>query len=214
MLTSFQRVRLENEKRKVILQCNAKAYQSILQNPIAKKQKRISRTDQKTSQTCYRKPWCRQMWNKFEQLLKMSVQTDTKSTEKSIFQKPQYQSVCHLISFGILLQTFQWHWNTRKFQPKTWNTNGKNSFEAIMQPNSPRERNNKVLFPIFFIYVWTTIEEQVRDFYASQTLQHFSSLRRPETETAISMCLKGFLFIIRNTTIAVNGVEHRKTINI
>ena len=40
---------------KVMLQCNAKAYQSILQNPIAKKQKRISRTVQITSQTCIEK---------------------------------------------------------------------------------------------------------------------------------------------------------------
>ena len=53
-ITTFGRIRLENGK-KVIMHCNAKAYQSILQKPIAKKQKRISRTDQNTSQTCYRK---------------------------------------------------------------------------------------------------------------------------------------------------------------
>ena len=67
--------------KKIMLQCNAKAYQSILQNPIAKKQKRIPRTDQNTSQTCYRKTWCRQKWNMFEQLLKIKKQTHTKSTE-------------------------------------------------------------------------------------------------------------------------------------
>ena len=77
----------KRKKMKLMLQCNAKAYQSILQKPIAKKQKRISRTVQITSQTSYRRTWCRQKWNKFEQLLKISNLTDTKWTEKSIFQK-------------------------------------------------------------------------------------------------------------------------------
>ena len=104
----------KTKKKKVMMQCNAKAYQWILQKPIAKKQKNIPRTDKNISQTCYQKTWCRQKWNKVEQLAKISVQTGTKSTEKSIMQKNQYQSICHQNSFGILLRTFPWHWIKRK----------------------------------------------------------------------------------------------------
>ena len=32
---------------------------------------------------------------------------------------------------------------------------------------SPTQRSKKVVYPITFIYVWTTFEQQVKDLYAS-----------------------------------------------
>ena len=102
--------------------------------------------------------------------------------KKHIPKKPQNQSTRHQISFGILFQTFRWHWITRKFSPKTWHTNGKKPFQAMKQLNSPTQWNTKVVYPTSFIYVWTLIADQVQDLYASQKLQVNSSLRRPETD--------------------------------
>ena len=34
----------------------------------------------------------------------------------------------------------------------------------------------------FFIYVWTNFEHQVKDMYASEKIQAFSSLHKPETQ--------------------------------
>ena len=47
----------------------------------------------------------------------------------------------------------------------------------IHQYNEVKEK----LYPISFIYVWKTFQHQVKDMYAIQKGQVFSSLRRPET---------------------------------
>ena len=120
-----------------------------------------------------------QVWATLEDFSPGRYQVNGK---KQIPKKSQNHSTRHQISFGILLQMFSWHWITRKFSPKTWHLNGKNPFQATMQLNSPTQWNTKVVYPISFIYVWTTSEDQVQDFYASQKLQVNSSLRRPETD--------------------------------
>ena len=62
MITAFGTIRLENEKRKVMLQCNAKAYQSIIQNPIALETETYFNNSPDYISNLYRKTWCRQKW--------------------------------------------------------------------------------------------------------------------------------------------------------
>ena len=56
--------------------------------------------------------------------------------------------------------------------------------------------------------------------YASQKVQVFARLRRSDTHFRHAQghqrasALIGFIVFIQKTTTAVNGVEHRKTINI
>ena len=85
--TTLGRARLEDAKRwKVKLHCNAKAYQSILQNPMPKKDKHIWRTDQNMPQTI-EKNWFRQKRITIEQIMQLSVHGDMKSTKEGIFQQ-------------------------------------------------------------------------------------------------------------------------------
>ena len=75
------------------------------------------------------------------------------------------------------------------------------------------------LEPVSFIYVWTIFEHQVNDMNASQKVQGFSSLRRPETHFRHARghqragVLTGSINIFQRTIITVYEVEHQKTIN-
>ena len=62
-------------------------------------------------------------------------------------------------------------------------------------------------------------EPQINDMYASQNVQGFSSLRRPETHFRHAQghqrasVSTGSINIIQNTIITVYEVEHQKTVN-
>ena len=62
-------------------------------------------------------------------------------------------------------------------------------------------------------------EHQVNDMYASQKIQVFSSLRRPETSFRNAQghqragALTGSINVIQNTIIRVYEVESQKTVN-
>ena len=74
------------------------------------------------------------------------------------------------------------------------------------------------MYAVSFIIVRTTFENQVRDSYAFQKVQVFSNLRTPETHFRQEQgyqpagAIKGFINIVRNTTIGVSGVQHKKTV--
>ena len=61
------------------IECNAKAYQPILQSTTAEKYKHVQRTDLNISQTI-EKIWCRQKGIKNEQFMEFLVHADMKST--------------------------------------------------------------------------------------------------------------------------------------
>ena len=61
------------------IECNAKAYQPILQNTTAEKYKHVQRTDQNISRTI-EKIWCRQKGIKNEQFMEFLVHADMKLT--------------------------------------------------------------------------------------------------------------------------------------
>ena len=75
-----------------------------------------------------------------------------------------------------------------------------------------------MLYPFSFIYVWTTIEHQVQDVYATQKFQTFSSFRRPKTHfqhhqgSQQAAGLTSSINIIQDTNITSDGVELRKAV--
>ena len=76
------------------------------------------------------------------------------------------------------------------------------------------------MYPISFIYVWTTFEHQVQNLYASQKGQILSSLYRWETRFRHqqghqrAVANSGSIENIQKTTTAMNSVERQKTVNI
>ena len=117
------------------------------------------------------------------------------------------------------MQTIPYHFKGENINPTTG---------PQMKTVLPDKRRNyihhskqveEMLYPIFFIYVWTAFELQVQDLCAPQKIQIFSSLRGPERyfghkQSHQRACvLIGSLTNIRNKTFAENGVEHQKTVN-
>ena len=134
--------------------------------------------------TTIEKTWCRQKKNnnwaihtKFSPC-RFQVDETRHIPTKNLRKKPSRDQ----ISFGFQLQTFLWHGNTKKFQSKTWNPDLKNHFKNrgsyIRQHNEVKEKQ----WAVFFICVWTNFEHQVKDMYASEKVQAFSSLHKPETQ--------------------------------
>ena len=85
----------------------------------------------------------------------------------------------------------------------------------IYQFNEVKEK----LSPVFFIYVWTEFEHQVKDMFASQTFQTFSNLWQPEThsrhawDAQRASAILSSTKIIQNSIITVHEVEPQKTVN-
>ena len=101
-INTFGRIRLENEKKWKQC-CNAMLkFINRYYKPYSLKAEAYFNNSPDYISKVYRKTWCRQKWNRFERLLKFSVQRDTKSTEKSIFRKThKSQSIWHQISFAM-----------------------------------------------------------------------------------------------------------------
>ena len=123
------------------------------------------------------------------------------------------------ISLRFQLQTFLWHGNWRNLQSKTWNTDEK-THSNIWGSNihQYKEVKEKLLLNSLF-YVWTIFEHRIKDMYASEKVQVFSCLRRPETQFRhaqghqLAGALKASINIIHNKIIIVFQVESQKTVN-
>ena len=80
-------------------------------------------------------------------------------------------------------------------------------------------KREREVYPISFIYVWTTFKHQVQDLYAPQNVLVFLSDRRPKTHFRheqgyhwLYALICSFIFP-QKATFEVNGVEHQKTAN-
>ena len=90
----FQKNRLEDTKRlKVGMNCITKAFQLLLQNPMAKKFKHFWRTDQNTPQTKQRKKLMSSKKTTIGQFLQVSDHKDINSTKAAIFQQKTPKSI-------------------------------------------------------------------------------------------------------------------------
>ena len=118
------------------------------------------------------------------------------------------------------MQTFSSKCNAREnfhLKPETQmkKAHSKNRGNYTHQYNEVKEK----LYPVSFIYVSTIFEHQVKDMYASQKIQGFSSLRRPETYFRHAQgnqragAITGSINIIQNTSITVYEVESQKKVN-
>ena len=117
------------------------------------------------------------------------------------------------------MKTVPWHCNWGNLQSKTWNTDEK-THSNIWGSNihQYKEVKEKLLLNSHF-YVWTIFEHRIKDMYASQKIQVFSSVCSPEPAITHAQChqrtseLKGSINIIHNKIIIVFQVESHKTVN-
>ena len=129
------------------------------------------------------KPWCCQMRHRFQHFLKYLVQSDPKSTNKALIleKNTQTHSICNQISFGNKLRKFPQKATGKNFNLKRktqWEKNrSNNGCNYIYQYNEVKEK----LHPVSIVYVWTTLEQQVKDKFAFRKIHFCSGLRRPET---------------------------------
>ena len=84
----------------------------------------------------------------------------------------------------------------------------------MRQPNSPTQRDNKVVFPFFSFMSEQQSGTRSKTCLHLKNFKSFLVFAGKKEISGKSRCIKGSIFIIRNTIIAVNGVEHRKTSNI
>ena len=121
------------------------------------------------------KPWCCQMRHRFQHFLKYLVQSDPKSTNKALIleKNTQTQSICNQISFGNKLRKFPQKATGKNFNLKRktqWEKNrSNNGGNYIYQYNEVKEK----LHPVSIVYVWKTLEHQVKDKYAFRKIQFF-----------------------------------------
>ena len=101
------------------------------------------------------------------------------------------------------------------------NATQKNPIKLTKPLSWPRhwiEREREV-YPISFIYVWTTFKHQVQDLYAPQNVLVFRSDRRPKPHFRHEQGYHWLYALIcsfiypQKATFEVNGVEHQKTAN-
>ena len=121
----------KTKKTKIKLHCFPKAYQSILQNHMAKKCKHFWKTDQNTPQTKHRKKLMSSKTNNNWAILADFSPYRYEVNERSHFwtKKLQNRSIRGLIAPGIQLQTFPSKYNTRNFNLKPETQLRKNSFQ-------------------------------------------------------------------------------------
>ena len=124
---------------------------------------------------------CPQNRNKFEQFLQISIQTDPKSTKRRTFKQKTPKSI-HSWSNWFWTQIADVSNKVQYGKKSTQNMTHrwKKSFQLMMQLYSPTQWGKRQVYPISFLYVWTTFELQFQDFYASEEIQVFSNFRRPK----------------------------------
>ena len=110
-----------------------------------------------------------------KQFLQIVFYTDMMWTKKAILQqkKTRNHSIQGQFTFGIHLQSLPSKCNTRKIQPKTWDTAIKFLSNILGKYTHQNIDVKKKLQPASFIYVWTIFEHQVNHTYASQNVQVF-----------------------------------------
>ena len=88
-------------------------------------------------------------------------------------KEPQTQSICDQSRFGNQLQKFPQKATGKNFSPKRETQSEKNRSNNegnyIYQYNEVTEK----LHPVSIVYVWTTLEHQVKDKYAFRKIQFF-----------------------------------------
>ena len=132
------------------------------------------------------------MRHRFQHFLKFLVHSDPKSTNKALIskKKTQTQSICNQIIFGNQLQTFPQKAIRKNFNLKR-ETQLKNMFQQRSQLYLSIQSSKKKLHPVSVLYVWTTLEHQVKDenairkiqtfFWASQARNSLEACARPPT---------------------------------
>ena len=185
------------------------------------KYSRIKRTDQNIPRDNSRKDLISskdyQIWAIIADFSPCKYEVD--GTRHILIKQLQNQSFRCQNTCEIFLQMFPQLWKTRKIQFKTWPTHEKKLFPTSDVSTFIEKKVKKNLYPIFFVYLWKTFEQQVKDIYASQKVQVFSRLRRTETHFRHQQSrqradpLTGSIYKIQNTNVTVNGVKHQKTVN-
>ena len=89
----LEKMLVDTKRPKAELDCIPKASQSILQNPMAQKQKNFWRTDQNTPQSKHRKNSKSSKKIPIEQFFQISVHKDIRSTKEATFEHKTLKSI-------------------------------------------------------------------------------------------------------------------------
>ena len=173
------------KRQKVKLHCNAKAYQSILQNPMAKKYQHTLSTDQKTPQTN-----CQQYLMSSKKNQPWATHADVSPCIYEIDKARHIPTRNYknnpvvvkpvLITFAKVSVTLQYDKTSIQFLKHGW----KNLIPITEATISMKTMKRKREALATFLHVRTVFEHQLNDMYASQNLKKvsfFHSLRARNT---------------------------------